>query len=81
MDIGRVEAVSHKLEQLARIAMSIQSRYGAHFALHSAAVLDKDRDAVLEHRQALHSILDRLLDNGEAIQRATDELIELSRMI
>lgn len=79
MDRNRIQAIGRELEVRARTAQTIQNKYAAHFGLHTAAVLEKDSDQILEHRQALHVLLDRLLDNGESIQRLTDELTELSR--
>jgi hypothetical protein len=71
--------VVRELERLARVAQGIQNRYGAHFSLHIAACLNRDEQEMRQRRDELHTILDSLLDNQEAIQRATDELTELSR--
>lgn len=74
----RIHQIGCELVTRARIAESIQAKYLAHLGLHSAAVLDSDKDQIMEHRQALHVLLDRLLDNGEAVQRLLDEQREIN---
>ncbi len=71
--------VCRDMERFARNAESIQGRYAAYFQLHVAACLDKDKERIQEYRQALHVLLDQLLDNQEAIQRTSDELAQLAR--
>jgi len=68
------EKICIELQRLSNVALELQDRNQAHFALHRAACLAADAEEILERRQALHVTLDRLLDNGEAIQRLTAEL-------
>jgi hypothetical protein len=77
---SKVREVSRRLETLSRNAEGISSKFSAHLALHAAAVLEGDREQMSEHRRSLHVILDRLLDNGEQIQKCNDELAELLRL-
>lgn len=81
MSQERIHAITKELEERARQAYIIQTKYGAHFQLHSAACLDRDEGLILEYRQSLHLLLDRLLDNGERIQKLNDELTQLARSI
>jgi hypothetical protein len=75
----RIIEISRQLEHLARVAQTLQGKYAAHMALHQAAVLEEDKEQMSEHRRSLHVLLDRLLDNGEAVQRLSDELASACR--
>jgi hypothetical protein len=66
--------VIEELNRLGRVAQGIQNRYSAHFQLHVAACLNKDEQEMRVRRDELHTLLDALLDNAEAIQRTQDEL-------
>jgi len=70
--------VCNELTRLARVATGIQQRYSAHFSLHMAACLNRDEKEMRQRRDELHTLLDSLLDNQEAIQRATDQLEKLA---
>lgn len=63
-----------ELARLARVANGIQTRYQAHFALHGAACYSQNSDEIQQRRDDLHTVLDALLDNGEAIHKLTYEL-------
>jgi hypothetical protein len=78
--IERVKHVTSELERLGRVAMGIQQRYAAHFQLHTAACLNRDEQEMRQRREELHTVLDALLDNGESVQKLSDELVELSRI-
>jgi hypothetical protein len=78
---ARVQEVVKELELAARQAQAIQTKYGAHFQLHTAACLDKDEQLQFEHRQSLHVLLDELLDNGERIQKLNDEMQQLAKQL
>jgi hypothetical protein len=73
-----VVPIVRELERLARVAQGIQQRYAAHFQLHVAACLNKDEQEMRLRRDELHTILDALLDNQEAVQRVTDQLTDAS---
>lgn len=79
MSSVRVAQLTAQLDELTRTAQSINNRYAAHLSLHASAVLERDKDLVLEHRKSLHVLLDRILDNGEQVQKVTDELTHLLR--
>lgn len=65
--------VNAELTRLGRVAQGIQARYGAYIALHQAACLHGDYKEAQEHREQVHTVVDALLDNGEAIQRLVNE--------
>jgi hypothetical protein len=76
----RILEISRELEDLSRTAIGIQSKFSAHMSLHSAAVIEHDKDQMLEHRKAAHVLLDRLFDNGQQVQRLADEMVQLTRL-
>lgn len=73
-ELKTVPQLVSELNRLARVAQGIQNRYSAHFQLHTAACLNKDEQEMRQRRDELHTILDNLLDNAEAIQRINDKL-------
>jgi hypothetical protein len=77
----RLQTLVSELQRLERVATEIQQRYVAHFGLHTAACLHRDPKEMAQRRDELHTILDSLLDNGESVQRVTDELLALERSI
>lgn len=70
----RREVLITELQRLGRVAVGIQERYGAYFALHRAACLNNDPKEIEERRQQIHDTVDMLLDNGESIQRLSQEV-------
>lgn len=76
--MSRRDDIAAELQRLARVAVGIQARYGAYMALHGAACLNGDRQEIQQRRDEVHGVLDALLDNGEAIQRLTNEVDTLS---
>ena len=70
----RRQEVTVELQRLGKVAVGIQARYGAYLALHQAACLHGDFKQAQEHREQVHTVVDALLDNGEAIQRLSNEL-------
>lgn len=81
MSDKRIKEITRELEKLTLTAQSVQGRFAAHMGLHSAAVLDgDDKEQLLEHRKAAHVLLDRLFDNGERMQRLSEELSDLVRI-
>jgi len=72
--MGRREWLIAELTRLGRVATSIQQRYGAYLALHRAACINQDNQEMQQRREEIHGVVDALLDNGEAIQRLTDEM-------
>lgn len=79
MTTARAQQVITELQDKARVALVIQKRYGAHFELHGAAVLNRDRQEMAQRRDELHTILDSLLTNAEEIACLNDELAQLTR--
>ena len=79
MNVNRANGIVAELTNLARVAVVIQKRYGAHFELHAAAVLNRDTQEMVQRRDELHTILDALLDNGESVQRLQDELSQVTK--
>jgi hypothetical protein len=77
--VTRAGEVARELRRLARVAEGLQARYRAHFALHGAAVLTGDPQEIQRHRDDLHTVLDAMLDNNEAVQRYADEAEALPR--
>ena len=73
----REQIVAH-LQSLGRVAQGLQMRYQAYFSLHTAACMNGDQQELQQRRDDLHTVLDVLLDNGEAIHRLTIELETLS---
>jgi hypothetical protein len=76
--VTRREEIADELSRLASVAAGIQLRYQAHFSLHQAACLNGDHSEIAQRRDELHTIMDALLDNGEAIQRLAKEAERLS---
>jgi hypothetical protein len=74
----RLGELTVELQRLTRVANEIQQRYIAHFALHTASCIHGDRAEMTQRRDELHTILDSLLDNAEAVQRVTDEFSRVS---
>lgn len=70
----RREQVTRELARLGRVAVGLQTRYQAHFALHNAACYADNPTEIQQRRDDLHTVLDALLDNGEAIQKLSIEL-------
>lgn len=77
MNESRILELSKELDTTARGATAISQKYAAHLTLHTAAVMEGDKEQMLEHRQAAHVLLDRLFDNGERVQELTNELRRL----
>ena len=75
----RAQQIVVELKDKARVALVIQKRYGAHFELHCAAALNRDRQEMAQRRDELHTILDALLSNAEEVQALSDELAVLQR--
>ncbi len=69
----RREWVVQELRRLGKVAAGIQARWQAYFGLHNAACMNDDPVEMQERREQLHDTLDMLLDNGEAIQKLTNE--------
>jgi len=70
----RYEQIAIELQRLGKVAMNIQARYSAYLSLHLAAAMNEDPVELTERRGQCHDTLDALLDNGEAIQRLTNEV-------
>jgi prefoldin subunit 5 len=79
VNVERTRQIIAELQDKARVAVVIEKRYGAHFQLHGAAVLNRDRQEMEQRRDELHTILDSLLSNAEEIQRLNDELGALTK--
>lgn len=67
------QQIQDELQRLATLANELDARYAGQLAMHRAACIAADKDELLERRQALHVTLDRLLDNGEALQALARE--------
>lgn len=74
----RRDEINLELQRLARVAGGLQMRYRAHLDLHSAAAMARNKDELVQRRDDVHTVLDALLDNGEAIQTLIAELETLS---
>ena len=70
----RHDYITRELTRLARVASGLQLRYQAHFSLHQAASMAGNENEICQRRDDLHTVLDALMDNGEAIQRLIREL-------
>lgn len=73
----RQEQIVRQLQNLERGAAGLALRYPAHFNLHLAACLNGDREEITRRRDELHTVLDALLDNTEAVQHLQRELVRL----
>lgn len=65
----RREEIAIELNRLAKVAVGIQLRYQAFMTLHAAASANCDEQELTQRRDELHTVLDALLDNGEAVDR------------
>lgn len=70
----RHEWIIRELNRLAKMAEAIQTRYQSYLGLHHAAAMSGDKDEMRQRRDEVHTVLDALLDNGEAIQGLAREL-------
>jgi predicted nucleic acid-binding Zn-ribbon protein len=73
----RVEEITAEFRRRASVANGIEQRLAAHFSLHRAACLNRDNQEIQQRRDELHTVLDALLDNWEAVQSLIAELQEL----
>lgn len=73
----RREQITAELARLGQVAQGLYLRQGAHMNLYSAALISRDVEEVELRRDELHTLLDALLDNGEAINRLARELESL----
>lgn len=72
--MSRQADIHRELHRLGRVASGIQERYTAYFSLHRAAAANQDKQEMAQRREDLHTVLDAMLDNGEAIAHLAHEL-------
>lgn len=71
--------VQEQMRQAGLQAERAGNTYSAHMQLFNVAVSAKDEKAMEEHRLALHTMLDSILDSGAAIQRLQEEAFHIQQ--
>lgn len=74
MSLEHLQAKAAELNRLAAEADALQKRYGAYLALHDAACMAGNEKEMEERRNECHALLDLVLDNSQAVHRASREL-------
>lgn len=77
-DVDRIHELDRKLYEAGQAAERAGSTYNAHMQLFNVAVSAKDEKAMEEHRLALHTMLDAILDCGVNVARMNEERCQLA---
>jgi hypothetical protein len=77
VSIEQLHGKAAELNRLAAEADGLNKRYGAYLALHDAACMAGNEKEMEERRLECHAMLDAVLDNSQAVHRASRELRQI----